>query len=74
MIKENGDYELTVCMWVDSAAVPLDWPGPWELGVGRTTCRHAAVASARTAEWKATDNDVFGLIARQKLSWRAPAI
>ena len=72
MIKENGDYELTVCMWVDSAAVPLDWPGPWESD-GRT-CRDAAVASARTAEWKATGNDVFGLIARQKLSWREPAI
>ena len=40
------------------------------LGVGRMDMQ----ASAQTAEREATDNDVFGLIARQKLSWRAPAI
>jgi len=34
------------------------------LGVGRTDMQAAAVASAQTAEREATDNDVFGLIAR----------
>ena len=64
MIKENGNHELTVCMWVDTA---FSLTRPWESDE-RVHAGLRRVCAGEGSRWAVM---VDCLIGRQKLCWRA---